>query len=77
MMAKSCYDPQEAAKLWERMQQRAGPGSQIPQFLSTHPSDRNRVAKITEWLPEAMQKRDASECAFTMGFGRYFVLWLE
>jgi predicted Zn-dependent protease len=39
MMAKSCYDPTEAVKVWERMEkfQRAA-GNSIPQWLSTHPS---------------------------------------
>jgi predicted Zn-dependent protease len=39
MMAKSCYDPNEAVKVWERMEkfQRAA-GNSIPQWLSTHPS---------------------------------------
>ena len=69
MMAKSCYDPQEAVRVWERMQRLKGAGSQIPQFISTHPSDRNRIRKMMEWLPEAMAKRENSECAFTSGFG--------
>jgi predicted Zn-dependent protease len=37
MMAKSCYDPGEAVRVWERMEA-AEKGSDIPQWLSTHPS---------------------------------------
>ncbi len=37
MMAKSCYDPSEAVKVWERMEQ-AQKAEEIPQWLSTHPS---------------------------------------
>lgn len=39
MMAKSCYDPSEAVKVWQRMEaaeQKQGGG--VPQWLSTHPS---------------------------------------
>jgi predicted Zn-dependent protease len=39
MMAKSCYDPSEAVKVWERMEQ-AQRDEGIPQWLSTHPSVR-------------------------------------
>jgi len=36
MMAKACYDPKAAVKVWERMEAAANTG--IPQWLSTHPS---------------------------------------
>ena len=53
IMAKSCYDPDEAVKLWERMRvYTQKQGRNIPQFLSTHPSDRNRVTEMATWLPE-------------------------
>jgi metalloendopeptidase OMA1, mitochondrial len=39
MMAKSCYDPSEAVKVWERMEKfQKAAGQVIPQWLSTHPS---------------------------------------
>jgi predicted Zn-dependent protease len=39
MMAKSCYDPAEAVKVWERMEKaQKEQGQEIPQWLSTHPS---------------------------------------
>jgi hypothetical protein len=37
MMAKSCYNPAEAVKVWERMEQ-VQRENEIPQWLSTHPS---------------------------------------
>jgi predicted Zn-dependent protease len=59
-MAQACYDPREASKVWERMSiaQKASP----PQFLSTHPAHESRIRKINEWMPEALQKRNESDC---------------
>ena len=42
LMAQACYDPEEAVNMWRRME-KAGHGD-IPQFMSTHPSHRNRVS---------------------------------
>jgi len=67
MMAESCYDPQAAMDLWSRMEEEneAAP----PQFLSTHPSNNNRLNKIREWLPQAELKRENGECGGIAGFG--------
>ena len=50
-MAMAGYDIQQAPLFWEAMQQQGG--NKPPEFLSTHPSDAHRVAKIREVLPEA------------------------
>lgn len=50
-MARAGYDPAEAAKVWERMQQRGGGNPW--EFLSTHPSPETRIAKLREFEPEA------------------------
>ena len=42
LMAKACYNPEEAVNMWRRME-RAG-GANVPQFMSTHPSHKNRIA---------------------------------
>ncbi|MCJ1329847.1 hypothetical protein MMC10_006528 [Thelotrema lepadinum] len=69
IMAKSCYDPDEAVKLWERMQIYAEQQkNDIPQFLSTHPSNRNRIKKIAGWLPQALALREHSACGFESRF---------
>jgi metalloendopeptidase OMA1, mitochondrial len=70
MMAESCYNPEAAIPFWERMKeaQKGAP----PQFLSTHPSDYSRIKAITEWLPEAQDKYQASECGLTSGYARKF-----
>lgn len=70
MMSQACYDPHAAIGFWERMQ-KAGE-DEPPQFLSTHPSHTNRVAHMQQWLPEAEDKFNASDCAVTGGFARDF-----
>ena len=51
-MAMAGYDPAAAVTLWQKMAQQ---GKKTPEFLSTHPSDENRIRAIQEFLPEARQ----------------------
>jgi predicted Zn-dependent protease len=51
-MAMAGYDPNAAVEFWQRMSQNAG--AKPPEFLSTHPSDENRIQKIKAEIPEAM-----------------------
>ncbi|KOS20131.1 Mitochondrial metalloendopeptidase OMA1 [Escovopsis weberi] len=73
MMAEACYDPRQAVGFWQRMEtiQRSG-GQEVPEMLSTHPSNENRIAKIYEWMPEAMKKQAESDCRGTMAFADRF-----
>ncbi len=53
-MAMAGYDPHAALDFWQRMTaQKKGKG-RPPEFLSTHPSDSTRIAKIRQLIPEAM-----------------------
>jgi predicted Zn-dependent protease len=52
-MAMAGYDPNGAIEFWQRMSQNAG--AKPPEFLSTHPSDENRIRKIKSEIPEAMK----------------------
>lgn len=61
LMAKACYDPEQAVGLWQRMSQ-ASKGRQPPPFMSTHPSNEARVEKIKEWLPRARQEYENAGC---------------
>lgn len=47
------YDPQESIAFWKRMSQLGG--QKPPTFLSTHPSDDGRIAKLQEVMPEALK----------------------
>ena len=49
------YDIREAAKLWERMSE-SNKGNEPPQFLSTHPSSKNRIINLNNWAAEVMVK---------------------
>lgn len=53
LAAQAGYDPQEAVRVWERME-RAG-GGQPPEFLSTHPSHGTRIEQLQELMPEALK----------------------
>jgi predicted Zn-dependent protease len=52
-MAMAGYDPNGAIEFWQRMSQNAG--AKPPEFLSTHPSDENRIKKIKSEIKEAMK----------------------
>ncbi|OGR89693.1 MAG: hypothetical protein A2992_02530 [Elusimicrobia bacterium RIFCSPLOWO2_01_FULL_59_12] len=53
LMAKAGYDPRGAVPFWQRMADAKGGGSP-PVFLSSHPSDKQRIERIQEQLPEAL-----------------------
>jgi predicted Zn-dependent protease len=50
--AKAGYDPRAAIGFWERMEAQKA-GSALPELLSTHPSDSNRLRKINALMPKA------------------------
>lgn len=53
LVARACYDPREAPKLWQRMGAQAG--ATPPEFQSTHPSPETRVRDFERWMPEAIE----------------------
>lgn len=52
--AAAGYDPQKAVEFWTRMANLSN-GQKPPVFLSDHPSDEERIQKIKEMMPEALQ----------------------
>ncbi|OLN85869.1 Mitochondrial metalloendopeptidase OMA1 [Colletotrichum chlorophyti] len=74
LMAEACYDPREAVEFWRRMDRasKRAQAEEVPEFLSTHPSNEHRIEKCTEWLPKAMEKWEASDCKGTAGFANMF-----
>lgn len=55
-LARACFDPREAPKIWERMA--AQSKGQPQEFSSTHPSHETRIRKLNEWMPEALAIRE-------------------
>jgi predicted Zn-dependent protease len=54
-MARAGYDPEEAIRFWERMEQNSN-GSQPPEYMSTHPSHGERIARLKEHMPKALEE---------------------
>ncbi|MDD3968029.1 MAG: M48 family metallopeptidase [Proteiniphilum sp.] len=52
IMAMAGYDPRVAVPFWTRMAQSGG--AQVPEFLSTHPTDSKRIARIQEIMPQLL-----------------------
>jgi predicted Zn-dependent protease len=50
-MAMAGYDPQESVSFWNRMA--ASGSSAVPELMSTHPSNANRIANLQKLIPEA------------------------
>ncbi|HEX6977761.1 MAG TPA: M48 family metallopeptidase [Alphaproteobacteria bacterium] len=54
LMARAGYDPREAVEFWKRMMARGG-GNAPPELLSDHPSDENRIQRLNELMPQALE----------------------
>ena len=52
LAADAGYDPHEAVRVWQRMQESGG--QQPHEFLSTHPGHETRIQRLTEEMPEAL-----------------------
>ena len=52
LMAKAGYDPEQAVEFWQRMMVQ-DKNAKMPQFMSTHPNDANRLRELQAFLPEA------------------------
>lgn len=64
-MAKAGYDPAESIHLWERMGKVDKPP--IPVWLSTHPTDKERIQNLRELLPGAKQNYDKAPVKYGAG----------
>jgi len=59
LMTFAGYNPEEAVRLWDRMQQMSAGQVHIPEILSDHPNDAHRQRKIAEWVPRALAAKQA------------------
>lgn len=55
LMTMAGYNPEVAVNFWQKMA--AGKSGSTPEFMSTHPSDATRIAKIKKYLPEMAKYR--------------------
>lgn len=54
-MARAGYDPREAIPFWRRFQAfNSRQGGRPPEFLSTHPLDDRRIARLEQLMPRAV-----------------------
>ncbi len=53
LMAKAGYDPRDATGFFERMMKGSKQGTKL-EFLSTHPTDENRIRNLQAMIPEAL-----------------------
>lgn len=53
VMAMAGYDPRAAIPFWTRMAQ-SSQGT-VPEFLSTHPTDEKRIARLEQIMPNILQ----------------------
>ena len=51
--ARGGYDPRAAITLWEKMSKESK-GKNPPEFLSTHPSNENRIKELSALMPRVM-----------------------
>lgn len=57
--ARAGFDPRAAITFWQKMS--AMSEGQPPEFLSTHPSHGNRIARLEELMPKALQIFEVSQ----------------
>ena len=63
-MAKAGYDPEEGVKVLERLEEETGQQAAAQSsFLSTHPSNPERIAQLRALMPEALKVRERSQIA--------------
>jgi predicted Zn-dependent protease len=53
--ADAGYDPRSSIDLWTRMASQSGAP---PEFLSTHPSENTRIARLQKMMPQLSNHQD-------------------
>lgn len=65
--AKAGYDPRAAITFWQKMaqQKQQSGGGAMPAFLSTHPSDAQRIADLQKQMPEVLPLYESSRTRYS------------
>ena len=58
--ARGGYDPRAAITLWEKMSKESK-GKNPPEFLSTHPSNENRIKELSALMPRVIPLYEAAK----------------
>ncbi len=58
------YDPRAAATFWEKMKAASEGEGRPPEFMSTHPSPDNRIARLNELAPSLMPLYEEAKAKF-------------
>jgi predicted Zn-dependent protease len=61
LMTFAGYNPEEAVRLWQHMEQLSAQRPHVPEILSDHPSDETRLRNIAGWVPRAWAAKHAYE----------------
>ncbi|ANF82057.1 type I deoxyribonuclease HsdR [Acinetobacter sp. NCu2D-2] len=57
LMAKAGYNPNAAVTLWQKMNAQDSSGNNpLMKFMSTHPSNNDRIAGLQKMMPEALEQ---------------------
>lgn len=59
-MARAGYDPHEAVKVLEKLEEETGGDKPESAFLSTHPSNPDRIRALEDAMPEALKEQELS-----------------
>lgn len=64
LAAKACVDVRAGPVFWQKMElsNQLFEGSTMPEWLSTHPSHRNRITHLDQLIPEAIKLRERCGC---------------
>jgi predicted Zn-dependent protease len=62
-MARAGYDPEESVKVLEQLEEESAGQSSEPAFLSTHPSNPERITQLLNAMPKALAERAKSTIA--------------